>query len=371
MHGLRSVGLAVVVLSVLLFAAPEASAYTVETQVTPGCHERITADALRKVRDALPSAKPLGFTRSDDDALAKDLPFKVPDDLYDLGGISLLVGVRDNDLKGVPATSLDELVDITSEDAGQREHCLRSNEDTEPNGSKTAVDSCRAYILERLTSALDGLDAQGIPDPNVRDSIEVALAVRSQIHVDLQRFYLRIGMALHAIEDSYAHTWRDPDDPKKINVALNWIAYSENRIDEGVTGPAHQSEMDRCDDPDPLRTARRELATEAAAEALMTALDPSLTRDQKIQGFQHVLDTYVTYDDGSNCNVGNGWCNAPERHYANGCGCSLPGQRRTNGNMALISICAGCMLFILRRKRVRVASALVVLALLFAPSSAR
>ena len=338
----------------LLFVAKPSRAYSVETQITPGCHERITADALRKVRQSLDTAKPIPLS-GDENALLADMPFSVPRDMCDLGGMTLLVGVRDNDLKGIPATSVDELVEITAADDAQREHCLRTREEHEPGGTRQAVDDCRKYILDTLVSSLDGLDASGNPDPTLRQPVDLTLSVRGQTTVDLPIFYFRIGNAVHAIEDSFTHDWRSQSDPHKIVVALDWTDYADNTIDEPTTGPAHQSELDRCDDPDPLRAERRALATEAASAAMLVALDPTLSRDEKKAGFQRVLDAYVSYDDAAHCTYDNGWCNAPERQYAtSSCACSHVGAARTSNGRALgLAIALAFVLATRRRRRSR------------------
>ena len=105
MNQLLALSTAPLVLAFCCSFANDARAYTVETQITAGCHERITADALRSARTSLATAKPLDKS-GDDDAILQDLPFHVPDDLTDLGGMTLLVGVRDNDLKGLAPRSL-------------------------------------------------------------------------------------------------------------------------------------------------------------------------------------------------------------------------------------------------------------------------
>src|ERR1700733_1442302 len=87
-----------------VLVAPRARAYTVDTPVTGGCHELITEPALRAARVDTPAAAPLPLLTDDDAALAADLPFSVDGDMGDLGAISLLLGIRDNDLKGLSPT---------------------------------------------------------------------------------------------------------------------------------------------------------------------------------------------------------------------------------------------------------------------------
>src|ERR1043165_5254251 len=73
-----------------------------------GCHEPITAQALRTVRATLDTAPVLTPTR-DEAAMIADVLFAPPSDFVnDLAGMTLLLGVRDNDLKGInPLSSLD------------------------------------------------------------------------------------------------------------------------------------------------------------------------------------------------------------------------------------------------------------------------
>ena len=353
-----------------VFASKDASAFTIETQVTQGCHESITLDALRQVRTSLATAAPLPDTDPNDAPLINDLPFTVPSDLSDIGGATLLIGVRDNDLKNLAATTLDALAVITADPAGQREHCLRMSDETEPAGAAQAVSDCRFYIREKLISALDGLGADGKPDPHVRDSINMTFAVSGQRSVLVPAFYLRMGQAVHAIQDSFTHTFRNVADRHKIITVLNWVDYADKSLDESTSGPKHMSELDRCDDPDPLRTERHHLAIEATAAALHTALDPTLTREAKIAGFDALLDSYVLYDTTTTCNAGNSWCNAPENQYrTSSCGCSIIGQH-PGGAAPLVGGIALLLFVLARRRRSRASTQRVMRpksALSFAP----
>ena len=139
-----------------------ARAYTVASAISTGCHERITAEALREVRLELPTAAPLGAD-ANERALIDDVEFPLPDDMRDLGATTMLLGVRDNDLKGRQSNDISQLALIHGDPNLQREHCLRSSDDDEPDGSQTAVTHCREFILERVGQALDGLDGAGAP----------------------------------------------------------------------------------------------------------------------------------------------------------------------------------------------------------------
>ncbi|HEX7671891.1 MAG TPA: hypothetical protein VF395_19990, partial [Polyangiaceae bacterium] len=232
----------------------------------------------------------------DDGALIDDVMFTVPADLNDIGAVTLLLGVRDNDVKSFAATALDQLSALNADPATQKEHCLRTAEQNEPSGSSAALDDCRAYIRAMLLSALDGLDAQGRPDESKRERLDVALAIRGQINVEVPMFYLRAGRALHAIEDSFTHSFRNVADRHKVTVVLNWIEYAENNLHENVDGPAHLQELDRCDDPDALRTERRHLAIEAGTAALIGLLDPAADAAVKARGIDALLNKYISFD---------------------------------------------------------------------------
>lgn len=117
----------------LSWSAP-AGAYTIESVATEGCHERITAEALRRVRSELAVAPPIESTE-DEQAMLDDLQFSVDDDMGDLGAVALLFGVRDNDLKGQGSDDLTSLAFVHGDPDRQREHCLRSEDDDEPDGT--------------------------------------------------------------------------------------------------------------------------------------------------------------------------------------------------------------------------------------------
>src|SRR5213075_2642547 len=151
---------AIVALGGTVGAPRGARAYTIASAISSGCHERITGEALRAVRQELASAAPLAADRNEQ-ALIDDVEFPVPADLNDLGGATLLIGVRDNDLKGRQSNDVSELALVHGDPQLQREHCLRSSDDDEPDGSARAIESCRAFILERIGEALAGLDAGG------------------------------------------------------------------------------------------------------------------------------------------------------------------------------------------------------------------
>jgi hypothetical protein len=93
-------------LGVLGFVAtPRAAhAYTIQSPVTRGCHEEITIDAWRRIQAELPDATAAIRANRDDEALIADVPFDLPSDLQELGLVTLLLGIRENDIADLAAT---------------------------------------------------------------------------------------------------------------------------------------------------------------------------------------------------------------------------------------------------------------------------
>lgn len=338
----------------LIVPAAAAKAYTIASAISDNCHEQITSEALRSVRGQLSTAGPLK-ANADERALINDLTFDAPSDLDDLAGVTLLLAVRDNDLKGRHAADLSQLALVHGDPDGQREHCLRQPDHQGPNGSRDAVEACRGFIRERFAQALDGLDEASQPDLGKRTELPVYLALRHRVKPKLPTFYVRIGQALHTIEDSFTHTYRS-EDGMRITVVTNWIHEVEDKLDEEQDGPPHRGELDACKNLDDLRKQRKELATQAATETLHTALDPSLSRAQKMQALDALLDKYLSYEPG--CTYDNDWCDAPERSYqnTNPFKCALPDPRGDVSTFVLF----GLLLLGLWRRR---ALAAVLLAL--------
>jgi MYXO-CTERM domain-containing protein len=320
-------------------AIPAGRAYTIETHFTAKCHEKVTAQALRTARAALeiPATPP---ATDDERALIDDLQFAPDDDMKDLAGATLLVGVRDNDLKGNSQDDLSVLSVIHGDPGNQREHCLRGPDDKEPGGSAAAMASCRAFIRGRILEALDGLDGTGRPDLAMRTPLALHLSFRGRVDASLPTYYVRIGQAMHAIQDSFTHTYRTPDG-MKITVVLNWLDSVNGSLVESAGGPAHATKLDVCDDPDDLRKTRRTLATDASTALLVATMAPRKTRNERMAAVDQILQTYLDYSPG--CTFANGWCQASEGQYRdqkNLFGCSSIGGGDRPGAMAGWSLIA-------------------------------
>jgi hypothetical protein len=353
-------------------AAQVASAYEIKSASGSGCHESITAEALRMVRTEFPESA-AGLTVTEDErALIDDLQFVPDPDMRDLGGATLMIAVRDNDLKGRGANDLTMLGEIHGDPAGQREHCLRHPDQIEPGGSEAALNDCRGFIRTRVGEALDGLDSAGNVDLAKRTELAVHLALRGDVDAALPTFYVRIGQALHAIEDSFTHTYRTADG-KRVTVVMNWVKFVEGEHDEARDGPQHARDLDVCENLDDLLQQRHQLAMMATTAVLRASLDPDLTREQKLAAVDAVLTEYLSFEPG--CTAANGWCNAPEAAYADSSSCACQETKVFSGsaNSFWLFILLGVAVIIRsRNKHLLLARAsflaLVIIAL---PSTAR
>ncbi len=323
-----------------MLSAGSAEAYTFGGPLGDPCHEELAWEALRLVRRELAGAAPLELG-ADDRLAVRDLPFALPDDMGDLGGASLAIGVRDNDLKGLSGLDHRDLPGVHGDPEAQREHCLRRPEQDELGGSEAALADCRGFILERFAQALGGLDAKGRVDASLRMPLPTYLAFAGTVTLELPVFYVRMGQALHALGDSFTHTFRSPDH-ERVTVVLNWVDALDD-FDEARDGPPHLHELDLCNDADTLRRERRSVASVASVELLRVALEPSGDEAAKKARAEAVLAQFLSFEPG--CTHANRWCDAAENRYrTSDCGCAVVGEAPSRaGAVAFFAVLAAAL----------------------------
>ena len=262
-----------------------------------------------------------------------------PTSCGDLAGMTLLLGVRDNDLKGInPLSSLD-LIQVHGNPGTQQEHCIRGPGDDADTGDQAALTACRGFIRDLATEALDGLDAAGAVDPANRIPFTLFVSLRGRVTLPLPRFYVKMGAAMHALEDGFAHTYRT-EDGMAVTVVLNWIDLVANgtEYEETRDGPQHRAELDHCWQDDAILARNYELATRASSELLAVALDPTLTREQKVVQFDAVTAKWLGFQPG--CTMDNQWCKPPEASVTSTTpgGCDASGHSASWGGLALVGV---------------------------------
>lgn len=361
----------------LVVVAPSAWAFTFDSQLSEGCHERITLRALE--RAGWPGGESPGpLTDLDRRALA-DLPFALPDDRRDGWSLALVLGVRDPDLGGASPRDLPALNTIHNDQDAQDEHCLRAPAHDGPAGDAAALEACRAFILAETDAALGEAEALELDETR---PVTVTLAFSGELALPVRRFAFHAGRALHALEDSYAHTFRGPD-VGPVRHVLNFVDHARaHDYDEARDGHAHLAALDLCevDDDEALaRTGPRvEAAVRAASDYLAALADPVGGRAGRRARVEALLSRVLAHEP--RCTADNRWCEAPEARLEQGCGCatSQPGPRGA-GELVLLM---GLVVVLrsrrelvgraLRRVRVhRALSALAFVALIGLSSSAR
>ena len=148
------------------------------------------------------SPTPESVTAADRTLLAS-LPFQV-EGAWDRGTLALLIPlIRDNDFHGIEAANFAGLTEIDFSPRLQHEHCLRAAGNDGAQGDEEALALCRNYILDELRLA-----ATATPGTNVE--VEVALTDETR-RLQLPAFQVHLGRALHALEDSFAHSLREDE----------------------------------------------------------------------------------------------------------------------------------------------------------------
>lgn len=278
--------------------------FTLETAFSTGCHERITLEALQRAgwpgHATEPNASP------EDIELARNLPFQAPP-LAGRWTLSLLLGVRSNDLHGYAPTDFQEFSAAQMGEDAQEEHCLRGAADDAVEGDVLATQRCLSFILNRSALAL-GADEE----VNLAQTERARVALRYQnLELEVTRFAYRAGQALHAIQDSYTHTLREPHNDSIIHI-FNYVDpairpdYSAAR-----DGFGHLSKLDDCGDHTPEEQARRERAIAASAAYLAALASPATTR---LEHVEEIAASLISYQPG--CNPENAWCDAAHAEAA-------------------------------------------------------
>lgn len=331
-------------MTAVVLAPGRAEAYSFETLISDGCHERITMDALRAVR----SVRGVEWreTEAADVALLDDLPFHVDADLRDFGAASLLVANREVDLVGKNPTDAFELAELHGDPNVQVEHCLRSPQDDGVLGAEAALSRCRTYVLDEFQRALGGRSAESKPTRKSSVFLTTSLGTRGTTRVSLPRYYFHLGRALHALQDSFTHTLRT-ENAKGVVTVLNWVDWQTPAYSIDRDGIDHKSALDACADATPRSKARRLMAIEASSQLLAASMKPEA---EAMEDAKAIVVEYMSLS--KSCSDTVGYCGALDDAAALS-SCNMGPHRPAPGSEAV----AGCLLiaslFRFRRRRTR------------------
>lgn len=347
----------------LLLASSAALAFQIEDPLHSSCHERISAAAL----DAA------GYVGTPPDATEEErgLLASADFDLEQYGENpwvwSLIVGVRFPDLRGAPSFDFDDLSRVHNALDDQDAHCLRSESQDGPLGDEQAVIACRNVIESLYWEALSSLDSAGSLDPGVKTTAALNLTYSGRVDYPVSELYFAAGRALHAIQDSFTHTYRDPDDWRSILTVFNWSDQVSCVITEERDGHGHEGLLDDCEDEHPSNLPRMGAAQEASTRFMALFAEPG-TRDERAERLRLFLDEWFAYRPG--CEFANDYCDHPEQAFlvsspdSDIAICESDGCASMNPSSTSLGACALLVLGVLSARRRRARSALVAAALM-------
>ena len=94
----------------------------------------------------------------------------------------------------------------------QPEHCIRRLEDDGPEGDASALEACGDFVLDQMAEALGDEIDDGVIDMDTFIDVETHLVFRGKVEVSLPAYPFHVGRAIHAMQDSFTHTFRSHED---------------------------------------------------------------------------------------------------------------------------------------------------------------
>ena len=297
----------VTLFAALLFGSSSASAFSIGSSVTQYCHERITYKAFgiasplaERIGSGLDAARDEAFVLFGD-YLADRLGIELKDDFERLVVTSLFVGVRYPDQGAFSTFDLSAMRAIHLDQGHQAGHFLRDTHHDGPTADEDAVRAGRAFIRERVEQVVRDLRLSG---GRVQvTEVKFFLEHYGQVELLVWKPLFDLGEAVHALEDSFAHTVRS-DDGREIIAVANFVEPFLGDYQEARDGPPHSNVLDACDDPRVVPHA--DLATQATAQ-LFAAVRESVLLDE-MTPVDRVLDQWLGYRPG--CDLANDYCSS-------------------------------------------------------------
>ena len=311
----------------LLFAAvtllpTTALAWQIKDPLHNNCHERQAHAALTKVGYVTP---PTPFS-GEDVLLPKSVQFDGSAYDKNIYAWSLVLGVRFPDTLGGPDFDFDNLAHVHNALGGQGDHCLRATNQDGAAGDVAALNDCRAMITSLYWLALASLDATGGVDADLRVSAPMFVPAVGKTDYPLSGYYFYAGRGLHAVQDSFTHTYRSPDWRQVLHV-FNWSEQVMCTLEEGRDGHGHETLLDNCEETHADNAPRMAASIEASRDFLQALKDSGdrATRQARLDAF---LAKWFTHQAG--CDPTNNYCD-------NDVHAMLKTSTKSND-----TICAGC-----------------------------
>lgn len=282
-------------------------AYTINTGFTHPCHEEMTHAAMKTAiaRGAIDPAADVPLPADDSwrDVLAyltEGMTLEQDGDREAFLALSLIVSSRYPDNRGESITNAKSLRKIHRDPEDQDSHFLRSADDDYAEGNLSAIDAGLAHIRSQLEAARSYVALeQG--DQLIETPVYIEYYGLVNVTVWAPAFYM--GVAAHAVEDSFSHTVRS-DDLHTIHHVCNYVDAVSFDYDHDRDGLRHSWAMDRCDEE---AAGIAVGATEAAGDFISLFADLEGDLDGAFAGFTHDWMEHREGCDDSNDYCGSKW----------------------------------------------------------------
>ena len=290
---------------------PPASAFVTE------CHQALSGEAFALAAWPLGAHDPplSGDYRLLHNELAMD---SVPDAGF--WTLSALVGNRYNDGGSFNPNDFVALAEYAARPDLQRVHCLRAPEHDGPAGDRSALEACKAYIVEQIGAALGDAD---LPDLGANETVRLHLVFRGDADIPFQRFGFHLGQAIHALQDAFTHAFRSPDK-RQVRTVLNWVDWIRGERISGGAGRVPARPGARR-----VRRLRRRGAGAAVGGQAGDLRAPGGGGERRRGRAGRLARAGVVVDAwfgmGESCTAENRWCDAPEQHQVSVAGCGIAG----------------------------------------------
>jgi hypothetical protein len=286
----------------VLVGAGEARAFQIADPIHHNCHEQLASAALAEV-GYLPWAPPAAALADQDRRFLDDADARFTYD-RNMHMAALITGIRYPDLEGNGDFHFNELAPVHNAVDGQGNHCLRALTDEGAVGDQNALVACRAFITDQFHLAVAAADDQGRPDPSKLEKVKVHAPFDGKLDYPLSTFYFHAGVGMHALQDSFAHTFRDPTW-HQVQSFYQWSGQVRGTLVELRDGHGHEKNMDDCTTGRPSIVPQFNAARQASADYLNVLSGP-VTGDAREKLFTQFLDRWLTLQPG--CNLNNRYC---------------------------------------------------------------
>lgn len=300
---------------VCFFFVAQASAFSISSGFSNGCHEQIT---LRAYADFLLQLPLDDVVVPDDeiwrevsaflgDTFSDELEGALDDNVNDIDRFlltSLIIGVRSPDTEGHSILNLSKLRELHSDPSpeGQYAHALRGPDDDDVAGNAVAIEGTRTRIRSLIAKAIE-LRKKPASEQVISGRFYLDFYGIFDVPVNGPMFYL--GQAVHAMQDSFSHAIRAEDEGfRRIVHVMNYVDAIGSEHVEGRDGLAHSDSMDDCTGEPGDAGGTVDAAVRATVDVFIAAR--AVFTGQDVGATEAMLDKWLTLKP--DCELDDGFC---------------------------------------------------------------